>query len=161
MLNSPDWKAIFAPEGRLLREGELIQRTNLSRTLSVIASEGADGFYKVKYLTETLAPYFDLEPPVQGAIADAIIAKVKATGGVMTHEDLEAYKVIVQPALQGTYRGRKIYTTHAPTSGPVLLHMLNLLEHFDDFVQEGRTGLNVHRIVEAMKCEHGLLYVFI
>jgi len=132
MLNSPDWKAIFAPEGRLLREGELIQRTNLSRTLSVIASEGADGFYK-------------------GAIADAIIAKVKATGGVMTHEDLEAYKVIVQPALQGTYRGRKIYTTHAPTSGPVLLHMLNLLEHFDDFVQEGRTGLNVHRIVEAMK----------
>ncbi|THH27848.1 hypothetical protein EUX98_g6344 [Antrodiella citrinella] len=132
MLNSPDWKAIFAPEGRLLQEGELVHRTNYSRTLSVIASQGADGFYK-------------------GPIADSIIAKVKETGGVLTHEDLESYNVIVQPALQGTYRGRKIYTTHAPTSGPVLLHMLNLVEHFDDFVEEGRTGLNVHRIVEAIK----------
>lgn len=86
-------------------------------------------------------------------MADAIVAKVKATGGILTHEDLEDYEVIVKPALMGTYRDKKIYTTHAPTSGPVLLHMFNLLEHFDDFVEEGRTGLNVHRIVETMKCE--------
>ncbi|KAK7692608.1 hypothetical protein QCA50_004240 [Cerrena zonata] len=40
MLNLPDWQAIFAPKGRLLREGELIQRLNLSRTLATIAEEG-------------------------------------------------------------------------------------------------------------------------
>lgn len=70
----------------------------------------------------------------------------------MTHEDLESYRVHVRPALQGTYRGRKVYTPHAPTSGPVLLHMLNLMEHYDDLA-DGRSPLNSHRLVEAMKCE--------
>ena len=70
----------------------------------------------------------------------------------MTHEDLESYKVHVRPALQGTYRGRKVYTPHAPTSGPVLLHMLNLMEHYNDLA-DGRSPLNSHRLVEAMKCE--------
>ena len=71
----------------------------------------------------------------------------------MTQEDLDQYEVKVDRALQGKYRGRTIYTTHAPTSGPVLLHMFNLLEMFEDFVEEGRTPLNVHRVVEIMKCE--------
>lgn len=47
MLDNPDWKAIFAPEGDLLRRCDLIKRTNLSRTLATIASHGADAFYKV------------------------------------------------------------------------------------------------------------------
>lgn len=46
-----------------------------------------------------------------------------------------------------------MYTTHAPTSGPALLHMLNLLERYDGFVSEGKTDIGVHRFVEAMKCE--------
>ncbi len=47
MLNNPDWSAIFAPNGRFLKEGETIHRTNLSRTLNMIAEQGADAFYKV------------------------------------------------------------------------------------------------------------------
>lgn len=70
----------------------------------------------------------------------------------MTLEDLENYEVRIAPALQGTYRGRKVYTSHAPTSGPVLLHMLNLLEQYD-LTGEGRTALNTHRLVEVLKCE--------
>ncbi|PIL36235.1 hypothetical protein GSI_01897 [Ganoderma sinense ZZ0214-1] len=132
MLNELDWQAVFAPEGRLLREGEIIRRTNLSRTLEAIAEQGPDAFYK-------------------GPIADALIDKIRATGGILTHQDLEDYKVHVSRALEGTYRGRKIYTPHAPTSGPVLQHMLNLVEHYDDLVKDGGTVLNVHRFVEAMK----------
>lgn len=77
--------------------------------------------------------------------------KVRETGGILTHEDLENYSVITRPAFQGTYLSRKVYTTHAPTSGPILLHMLNIMEHYD-LSDEGMTGLNVHRLVEAMKC---------
>lgn len=47
MLGNPDWSAIFAPHGTFLKQGDLIRRTNLSRTLSTIASEGPDAFYKV------------------------------------------------------------------------------------------------------------------
>lgn len=66
----------------------------------------------------------------------------------MTNADLEKYTVKVSAALQGTYRGRRIYTTQAPTSGPALLHMLNLMEKYD---LKERNGLNVHRMIEAMK----------
>ncbi|PCH43856.1 gamma-glutamyltranspeptidase [Wolfiporia cocos MD-104 SS10] len=132
MLHNPDWSAIFSPSGRLLEAGETIRRTNLSRTLAIIAKEGPGALYK-------------------GPIADSLIRKVHATGGILSHEDLENYKVHVEPALQGTYRGRKIYTTHAPTSGPVLLHMLNLMEHYNNLIEDGRTPLNTHRYIEAMK----------
>ncbi|KAF8798738.1 gamma-glutamyltranspeptidase [Phlegmacium glaucopus] len=129
MLNNPDWSAIFAPNGRILTTGETIRRTNLSRTLSIIAREGADAFYK-------------------GPIADAIVRKLRLTNGILSHVDLENYTVSVDRALEGTYRGRKVYTTHAPTSGPVLLHMLNLVENYDF---EEKNALNVHRLVEALK----------
>ncbi|KAH7888834.1 gamma-glutamyltranspeptidase [Phlebopus sp. FC_14] len=131
MLNDEDWRAIFAPEGKLLLHGETIRRTNYSRTLATIATEGPEAFYK-------------------GPIANSIIRKVKETGGILTHADLEGYSVNVGRALEGTYHGKKVYTSHAPTSGPALLHMLNLLERYD-LVQDGRTGLSLHRIVEAHK----------
>ena len=73
----------------------------------------------------------------------------------MTQEDLDDYSPKLQRALEGTFRGRKVYTTHAPTSGPALLHMLNLLERFENFREEGRTTINVHRIIEIMKCTCG------
>ncbi|KAI0743604.1 gamma-glutamyltranspeptidase [Daedaleopsis nitida] len=132
MLSEPDWRDVFAPGGRLLKEGDLIRRTNLSRTLETIAEEGPDAFYK-------------------GSIADAIVNKVQETGGILTHQDLENYEVEVKHALEGSYRGRKIYTPHAPTSGPVLIHMLNLMEHYPDLVNDGRSLTNVHRLIEAMK----------
>jgi gamma-glutamyltranspeptidase/glutathione hydrolase/leukotriene-C4 hydrolase len=49
MLGNPDWSAVFAPRGRFLREGEVVRRTNYSRTLATIASEGPDAFYKVHW----------------------------------------------------------------------------------------------------------------
>ena len=48
MLNNPDWSAIFAPNGKILKAGDTIRLTNLSRTLSIIAREGADAFYKAR-----------------------------------------------------------------------------------------------------------------
>ncbi|KAJ7218077.1 gamma-glutamyltranspeptidase [Mycena pura] len=129
MLGNPDWRAVFAPGGRFLRNGEVIRRTNYSHTLAMIASEGPEAFYK-------------------GPIADSLIRKVHATGGILSHTDLENYRVKVEHALQGTYRGRKVYTSHAPTSGPVLLHMFNLMEKF---AMTSRTPLDIHRVIEILK----------
>ncbi|KAH7922186.1 gamma-glutamyltranspeptidase [Leucogyrophana mollusca] len=130
ILENPDWSAIFAPGGRILRQGELIKREIFAKTLTAIAAGQDNLFY-------------------DGWIGDSLINKIRSTGGIMTHADLRGYQVKVARAITGTYRGRKVYTTNAPTSGPALLHMLNLLEHFD--LGPYRTGLNVHRTVEAQK----------
>lgn len=134
MLANPDWTSIFAPAGRLLTEGDLIHRKNYSRTLATLALSGPSAFY-------------------HGDIANSIINKVRSLGGILTHADLEGYEVKVAKALEGSYLGRKVYTTHAPTSGPVLIQMLNLMEHYKGLREEGRTAVNAHRQVEVLKCE--------
>ncbi|KAG7091044.1 hypothetical protein E1B28_010104 [Marasmius oreades] len=129
ILNNPDWRSIFAPKGTFLKEYEILCNTNLSRTLLKIAHEGPDAFYK-------------------GSVADSLVGKIQATGGIITHEDLENYTVDVYRSLEGTYLDKKIYVPRAPTSGPVLLHMLNIIEHYD-FSEHN--GMNTHRVVEALK----------
>lgn len=47
IVDHPDFAPLFAPNGRVLETGELVRCTNLSRTLSTIANEGVDAFYKV------------------------------------------------------------------------------------------------------------------
>lgn len=59
------------------------------------------------------------------------------------------------PALRGTYLNRTIYTSHAPSGGPVLINLLNTIEGYETYVTGGRTGLAIHRFVEALKCEWG------
>jgi len=49
MLDNEDWSAVFAPEGKLLLQGETIRRTNYSRTLEKIANEGPEAFYKAVF----------------------------------------------------------------------------------------------------------------
>lgn len=53
MLENPDWRSIFSPQGKILRQGDLIRRTNLSRTLHTIAEDGAEAFYSVRSITAT------------------------------------------------------------------------------------------------------------
>ncbi|KAG8688060.1 hypothetical protein FRC08_011638, partial [Ceratobasidium sp. 394] len=139
MEQDPDWSAVFAPEGRLLAKGDWVKRENFSYTLASIANEGPDAFYT-------------------GPIAASIIDKVQQTGGIMTKEDLASYEVVQRPALEGTYHGRRVYTTHAPSSGPVLLHVLNALDRFgagpnihDKVAMKEESGLWWHRVVEALK----------
>jgi len=55
MTETQDWSNIFAPNGHILQEGEIIRCTNLSRTLDIIAREGAKGFYRASYPAHIIA----------------------------------------------------------------------------------------------------------
>ncbi|KAF9268681.1 gamma-glutamyltranspeptidase [Marasmius fiardii PR-910] len=126
---NPDWEPIFAPNGVLLKEFEILRNANLSKTLSKIAHEGPDAFYK-------------------GSLTDSFVRKIQATGGIITHKDLANYTVDIHRSLEGTYLDKKIYVPKAPSSGPVLLHMLNIIEHYN-FSEH--SAVNTHRVVESLK----------
>lgn len=89
---------------------------------------------------------------LQGKIAHSLVKTVTATGGILTLEDLANYRVNVAPAFEATYRGRKYYTGAAPSAGPVIVSLLNTLDGFKKWGRNGRTGLEIHRFIEAMKC---------
>ncbi|KAG0253204.1 hypothetical protein DFQ27_007614, partial [Actinomortierella ambigua] len=132
MEKEPDWSEVFAPKGTALREGELIQRKALANTLETIAKEGADAFYT-------------------GKIAQSMVDHVRKHGGILNMKDMAGYRALVKEPLVGFYQGRKVYTTPAPTSGPVLLSLLNILERYDLGRDRTLDPLEVHRIIEAMK----------
>lgn len=74
----------------------------------------------------------------------------KATGGILTLEDLSNYRAIYRPVISIKYHNHKVFTTSAPTSGPIILNVLNLIEPYN-FSQSGPTSLNYHRFIEALK----------
>ncbi|ORZ08619.1 gamma-glutamyltransferase, partial [Absidia repens] len=131
IMKSHDWMDIYAPNGSLAKKGDIIRRPALASTLETIANEGADVFYK-------------------GSIAEQMIRTIQENGGILTLEDLTSYKAEIRPTVHTYYHGRKITTATSPTSGPILLAMLNILERYNLSVQ-GETGLNIHRMLEAFK----------
>ena len=87
-----------------------MKRPKLANTLEIIANQGADAFYT-------------------GVLADKIVQEIGAKGGIITTDDLANYTVDVRDALavdlNDTYTA---YTTEAPTSGPILTFILNILQ---------------------------------
>lgn len=139
MLEDPVWRDIFVDEqtGELKKEGDTFHRTAYARTLKIIADHGPDAFYS-------------------GSIAESMVNTTQANGGILTLQDLQDYWVVVRPALQGSWLGKKVFTTHAPTSGPVLLSILNMLSLIPDFATTPEvTSLNMHRFIETLKFGFG------
>ena len=68
----------------------------------------------------------------------------------MTLEDMEEYEAVIRPTVSTYYHGRKVTTCTTPTSGPLIISVLNILERYN-FPVKGLVGLNIHRFVEAMK----------
>lgn len=127
-----EWSDIFFQSNREpSRFGDWIQRTAYARTLEIISREGIDPFYN-------------------GSIADQLIETINHHGGKVNRRDFENYRAILNPAINTTYHQYNIWTTGAPSSGPMLLHAINILERYA-LHHQPRSELSEHRFVEALK----------
>ena len=126
-------KLFFKEGGKPYDVGELFVQKDLARTLKQIAEKGADAFYK-------------------GEIADLIVATMEANGGLITKEDLAAYKPVIRKPVHGTYRGYDIYSMPPPSSGGVhIIQILNLLEPYPISKLGHNTAETIHLMAESMK----------
>jgi gamma-glutamyltranspeptidase/glutathione hydrolase len=115
------------------KEGDKLVLSDLGKTLRAIADGGADAFYK-------------------GPIADLIAADMKANGGLISKEDLAAYRAKERAPVKGTYRGYEIVSMPPPSSGGIaLVQMLNILEQFDLKSKGQSSAEAIHLEVEAMR----------
>jgi gamma-glutamyltranspeptidase/glutathione hydrolase len=129
----PSAKIFLKPDGSALATGDRLSQSDLADTLEAIARGGARAFY-------------------QGAIADRLVADVRAAGGIMTGEDLRAYRPLLRQPVRGRYRGYDIISMPPSSSGGVvLIEMLNILEGY----RRGELGADsperAHLLVEAMQ----------
>src|SRR6478752_7597961 len=127
----PSTMKIFFADGRVLAPGATLVQHDLADTLTAIAETGPQAFY-------------------EGAIADKIVAAIRAGGGLMTRDDLKNYQAIERAPIQGRYRGYDILSMPPSSSGGVILiEMLNILEGYPDLAKDD--GRRLHLMVEAMK----------
>ena len=124
----------FLKDGQTPYEpGETWKQPDLAKTLKRIQKDGADGFY-------------------QGETARLLAAFMRRQGGLITEEDLTAYRAVERPPVHGTYRGFDVYAMAPPSSGGVaLVEMLNLLEGFDLRAVGHNSALYLHLLTEAMR----------
>lgn len=105
---------------------------DLARSLELIAHEGAEAFYK-------------------GAIADAIEAQMKQVGGLITKNDLAAYRVRVGEPLRSRYRDLEVVWSPGATGGISALQILNTLGQFRPDRIGWRTAVGLHHRAQAIR----------
>lgn len=125
---------VFLTNGEVPAVGAVIRQPDLAVTLTAIAEQGADGFYK-------------------GRVAKKLVDGVKQLGGIWSLEDLASYRIKERKPVYGEYRGARIISAPPPSSGGVaLINALNILQGYDMHALDSAT--RKHLIVEAMRRVH-------
>jgi gamma-glutamyltranspeptidase/glutathione hydrolase len=131
----PEWAIDFAPNGTRVGLGDVMTRKRFADTLESIAAYGPDVFYT-------------------GAIANSTIVALQRSNGTMTLSDLKNYTILNRPISNITYRGFKVFSGSAPSSGAVLCSILKIIEGYD-MRTPSALNLSTHYLDEAMKFGYG------
>jgi gamma-glutamyltranspeptidase/glutathione hydrolase len=99
---TPEAAAVYAPGGSLLGEGDVLRNPELGDTLTHLAQAGPG----------TLR---------DGELAGLLVDHLSARGGLVTHDDLAAYRVIDREPLRVRFRDVDVLLNPPPSSGGVLL----------------------------------------
>ncbi|MCT4492966.1 gamma-glutamyltransferase family protein [Bosea minatitlanensis] len=108
----PAWSRNYQPDGKAMHLGSLLVQSDLAQSLSEIAAEGPDHFYR-------------------GALGEKVVAHLKALGGTLTMADLDAVKTVWREPLAASYRGLTVHVPPPPCEGFQFLLTLRLLEGLD------------------------------
>ena len=134
-------RALFAPDGRCLGEGDVYRNPQLAAFLETLPCGGEREFY-------------------EGELAQRIAGGMAEGGGLLTLADLAAYRVIERKPLAVDYRGQRLLTNPPPAHGGSLIALaLRLLETHEarklDFGSPAHLALLVAVMQEADRCRAG------
>ncbi len=129
----PASAALFLPGGEPLRAGAHWRNPELAAVLRRIAEHGPAGFY-------------------EGETADLIVAEMRRGGGIITHEDLAAYRAVWREPVEFDYRGHRVISMPPPSSGGLTLALIaNILEGYDLGALGWHSPEAIHLTAEAMR----------
>lgn len=99
--NDPGLRQVFAPDGALVVEGDVVHQPALGDTLRTLSAD-PDDFYR-------------------GGVARSLVATLRAGGGTHTLEDFAGYEPEVGPALTRTLGAQTWFVAPPPSVGAVLV----------------------------------------
>ena len=111
-----DFISVNGPEtfyAQGFKSGDRVKNIALANTLKRIAKFGKSGFY-------------------EGEIANDLVNRVKETGGIISHDDLLAYKPVWRDPINFQYKDLNIFAMGPPSSGGICLgQILKMIEPYD------------------------------
>lgn len=131
----PVSQRIFLNDGKMWKAADTLKQPELAATLKRIAKNGAEEFYG-------------------GKTARMIAADMEKSGGLITLQDLAAYKPRVREVLRAKYQGGghewEVLTSPPPSSGGVaIIEALNMLK--DVPLKSWDDVESVHMVAETMR----------
>jgi gamma-glutamyltranspeptidase/glutathione hydrolase len=109
LLADPDSRQTFLAGGAAPALYSIIRNPGLAGALRLMQQQGRDAFYR-------------------GAIAEAIVRKMQAGGGVMSRADLAEFEPEWVEPISTSYHGYDVFQLPPPGQGFAALEMLNILE---------------------------------
>jgi gamma-glutamyltranspeptidase / glutathione hydrolase len=131
LLEDAGSRRVFADAtGKPIGEGAIFKQPELARVLSIIRTRGAAELYR-------------------GPLANELVAATLASGGSLTQEDLESYKLDWRPSVAIRYGDHTAHFTPPPAAaGLVEAQMFALLNEHDRF-EDANTVDRLHVLAEA------------
>ena len=140
--NLPGWAQSFLPWGRAPKVGELFQFKSAAHGLRLIAQSRGEAFYR-------------------GAIAEAVARFARDNGGVLTADDLAAYKPEWVEPIAKDYRGYTLHEIPPNGQGIAALIALGILSNFDIASMPVDGADSQHLQIEAMKLAFADAYRYV
>jgi gamma-glutamyltranspeptidase/glutathione hydrolase len=124
---------LFLPGGEPVKPGTLWRNPDLANVLRRIAESGPGGFYA-------------------GATADQIVDEMRRGGGIITHDDLSAYKPMWREPVRFEYRGHEVISMPPPSSGGLTMALIaGILGEYDLKGMGWGSPEALHLTAEAMR----------
>lgn len=128
----PSSTKIWFKDGAPLQMGDVVKNPDLARTLRAIATQGPAGFYT-------------------GPVAQALVAGMRAHGGIITEEDMAAMQAFEDAPISVNYKGYDVYECPPNSQGFTMLYALNLLEGFNLRYMGHNSAAYLHVVTESIK----------
>lgn len=127
----------FAPDGGVLAAGSLFRQSALAQTMSELARDGADSFYR-------------------GALGKRIGDGLQREGSLLNADDLARFHCRRVAPLSMPYRGGQLVNMPPPTVGMTALTILGILARFDLTGMDHLSAPFIHLHAEAAKLAHAV-----
>lgn len=128
--------------------GEVFIQKDLLATLQKLVDAEQAALKKGKTRKEAIYAAYDRF--YKGDIAKEIARGSQEQGGLITEQDLAAWKVKIEEPMMTTYRGIEVYKLQQWTQGPAMLQTLNILENFDLKSMGYNSTRYIHTVYQAM-----------
>ncbi len=143
----PTSTAVYLPNGRAPKPGELFRNPDLARTFQRLVD--AEKAARPKGRRAALLAARDCF--YKGDIAREMARFSEENGGLFRYEDFASYHAKFEKPVATTYRGYTIYKNASSTQAPAELFTLNILEGFDLKAMGHNSADFIHTSVEALK----------